>query len=151
MTRLRRTVVPPAGHWLRDAWVTGADAVIATALVVSGLFTHIRWLAALAGLWAVRPVSSPWMRNPMARVTAPAAASATKWLAVARMTVKVASGYTAPSTRTQIRRARNATVRPLQADQTMWTEGIAAYWLDSDATSPEAHEPNGCGAQRRCR
>jgi hypothetical protein len=53
MTRLRRTVVPPAGHWLRDAWVTGADAVIATALVVSGLFTHIRWLAALAGLWAV--------------------------------------------------------------------------------------------------
>jgi hypothetical protein len=39
--------------WVHDAWVTGVDLLVTAALIAAGVLVHSRWLAGLAGLWAV--------------------------------------------------------------------------------------------------
>jgi hypothetical protein len=46
---VRQHVAP----WVRDAWVTGVDLLITAALITASVLVHARWLAAVAGLWAV--------------------------------------------------------------------------------------------------
>lgn len=41
------------GEWVWDAWVTGLDVLVAALAVTGGVVLQARWLAAIAGIWAV--------------------------------------------------------------------------------------------------
>ena len=57
------------------------------------------------------------------------------------MTIKVAAGYSTPSTRTHGTLASAKIVSPHHTDHPMCMDGIAAYWFDTCFRSPEAIDP----------
>jgi hypothetical protein len=40
-------------QWVRDASVTAVDLVVTAALFTGAALLHVRWLAAVGGLWAL--------------------------------------------------------------------------------------------------
>ena len=75
MTGRRRAAGRSARHWARDAWVTAADVMMAAALTAAALMTRIRWLTALAGLWAVLALRQGYLAVRTRRDDRPPAAA----------------------------------------------------------------------------
>ncbi|WP_019074971.1 hypothetical protein [Streptomyces hokutonensis] len=44
------------GEWVWDAWVTSLDVLVAALAVTGAVVLQARWLAAIAGVWAVLAV-----------------------------------------------------------------------------------------------
>ncbi|MGQ4480200.1 hypothetical protein [Streptomyces sp. SAS_276] len=49
------------GEWVRDAWMTGLDVLAAAIAVTGGVVLKARWLAAVAGVWAVLALRQGWL------------------------------------------------------------------------------------------
>ncbi|MEV0743233.1 hypothetical protein AB0I51_46730 [Streptomyces sp. NPDC050549] len=50
-----------AGEWVWDAWVTGLDVLVAVLAVMGAVVLQARWLAAVAGVWAVLALRQGWL------------------------------------------------------------------------------------------
>ncbi|MFF0125817.1 hypothetical protein ACFYTG_08860 [Streptomyces mirabilis] len=49
------------GEWERDAWMTGLDVLAAVLAVTGAVAWQARWLAAIAGVWAVLALRQGWL------------------------------------------------------------------------------------------
>ncbi|ALV32246.1 hypothetical protein [Streptomyces sp. CdTB01] len=47
--------------WARDVWVTGLDVLVTAVVMTGAVLLQARWLAALAGLWAVLALRQGWL------------------------------------------------------------------------------------------
>ncbi|XUL85370.1 hypothetical protein ACQ86D_00600 [Streptomyces galilaeus] len=48
-------------EWVPDAWMTGLDVLAAALAVTGGVVLNARWLAAIAGVGAVRALRQGWL------------------------------------------------------------------------------------------
>lgn len=49
------------GEWVRDAWTTGLDVLVAALAVAGAVVLQVRWMAAVAGVWAVLALRQGWL------------------------------------------------------------------------------------------
>jgi hypothetical protein len=54
-------VIGNTGEWVRDAWTTGLDVLVAALAVAGAVVLQVRWMAAVAGVWAVLALRQGWL------------------------------------------------------------------------------------------
>ncbi len=50
-----------SAQWVRDACVTGLDALVSALAVTGAVVLQARWMAAVAGVWSVLAVRQGWL------------------------------------------------------------------------------------------
>ncbi|MFF0126206.1 hypothetical protein ACFYTG_10855 [Streptomyces mirabilis] len=48
-------------QWVRDACMTGLDALVAALAVTGAVVLQARWMAAVAGVWSVLALRQGWL------------------------------------------------------------------------------------------
>ncbi|WP_020133885.1 hypothetical protein [Streptomyces sp. 351MFTsu5.1] len=54
-------MIPSAGAWVRDAWMAGLDVTATGVSLAGAVVLQVRWLAGLAGVWAVLALRQGWL------------------------------------------------------------------------------------------